>query len=99
MMASRFTSRSTLHNANNTTLELQQDLARSSPEQCVTLTHSVPSVQMYCALRTKLDNCSDKWLQVSVVFHSQGIGGRAYLVGKSQICTLRGENFEIEKSL
>ncbi|XP_060569585.1 inverted formin-2-like [Ruditapes philippinarum] len=63
MMASRFTSRSTLHNANNTTLELQQDLARSSPEQCVTLTHSVPSVQMYCALRTKLDNCSDKWLQ------------------------------------
>ncbi|WAQ97742.1 INF2-like protein [Mya arenaria] len=28
---------------NNTTLELQQDLARSTPTQCVTLTHSVPS--------------------------------------------------------
>jgi len=50
---------------NNTTLELQQDLARSTPQQCVTLTHSVPSVQMYYALRTKLDSCSDKWLKVS----------------------------------
>ena len=52
---------------NNTTLELQQDLARSTPRQCVTLTHSVPSVQMYYALRTKLNTCSQAWLKVYVI--------------------------------
>ncbi|KAL4230347.1 Inverted formin-2 [Mactra antiquata] len=57
------TSKVNLRDFNNTSLELQQDLARSTPKQCVTLTHSVPSVQMYCALRSKLDSCSDKWLQ------------------------------------
>ena len=50
---------------NNTTLELQQDLARSTPKQCVTLTHSVRSVQMYYALKTKLESCTDTWLQVT----------------------------------
>ncbi|KAK3599959.1 hypothetical protein CHS0354_012606 [Potamilus streckersoni] len=48
---------------NNTTMELQQDLARSTPEQCVALTHSVPSVQMYYALRLKLERCGEAWLQ------------------------------------
>ncbi|KAL3880229.1 hypothetical protein ACJMK2_032478 [Sinanodonta woodiana] len=70
---------------NNTTMELQQDLAKSTPEQCVALTHSVPSVQMYYALRMKLERCGEAWLQSFL-----NLGGLESLLNSLDQLTGRG---------
>ncbi|CAG2205701.1 Inverted formin-2 [Mytilus edulis] len=42
--------------------ELEVQMKKASPEKCISLSHSSPSVQMFYALRTCLETCSDAWL-------------------------------------
>lgn len=42
--------------------ELEVQMKKASPEKCISLSHSSPSVQMFYALRTCLETCSDTWL-------------------------------------
>ena len=42
--------------------ELEVQMRKASPKNCIALSHSSPSVQMFYALRTRLESCSDSWL-------------------------------------
>ena len=42
--------------------ELEVQMRKASPKNCIALSHSSPSVQMFYALRTCLESCSDSWL-------------------------------------
>ncbi|XP_033743492.1 inverted formin-2-like [Pecten maximus] len=43
--------------------ELEIQMRRGNPEKCILLSHSAPSVQMFYALRMRLESSSEVWLQ------------------------------------
>ncbi|KAJ8316813.1 hypothetical protein KUTeg_004717 [Tegillarca granosa] len=43
--------------------ELELQMKYGSPSKCIALSHSAPSVQMYYALRVRLETSSEAWLQ------------------------------------
>uniref|UniRef100_K1RAT7 Inverted formin-2 n=1 Tax=Magallana gigas TaxID=29159 RepID=K1RAT7_MAGGI len=43
--------------------ELEAQMKNASPEKCITLSHSSPSVKMFYALRLRLENTSEAWLR------------------------------------
>ncbi|XP_060080017.1 inverted formin-2-like [Ylistrum balloti] len=50
-------------NAERSMTELEIQMKRGTPEKCILLSHSAPSVQMFYALRMRLESCSEAWLQ------------------------------------
>ncbi|XP_069129228.1 inverted formin-2-like [Argopecten irradians] len=43
--------------------ELELQMRRGNPERCILLSHSAPSVQMFYALRMRLESSTETWLQ------------------------------------
>ncbi|OWF54490.1 inverted formin-2-like [Mizuhopecten yessoensis] len=50
-------------NVERSMTELEIQMRRGTPEKCILLSHSAPSVQMFYALRMRLESSSEVWLQ------------------------------------